>query len=270
MRVEVVTSFSSAGYLLYGKRCIKSYLAHWPFPLKAYLDAPMRLEGVTTRLNSQIPGWVYTSLHLPAYSSMAAKPDSYLWNARRYAVKPFIWHDAAKRMGKGILAWLDADTVTKASVPTRILEDMLGDAHVAYLGRGEMHPENGFVVFRVPEALPLLTWCRKAYSIHQYRSWPDGWTDCHTLRRGLETVKKVRARDLTSHAHSDWRSSVDAFALSPLGPYVIHLKGNRQKREGRLVTPEEMAAEAAAREEAKARRYEEFKARRREEANACA
>lgn len=239
MRVEVVTSFSHDGYVLYGQECIRTYLAHWPFPLTAYLDTPMRLDGIKTRLVNKIPGWIGTASGLRSENADAEKPTSYLWNARRYAVKPFIWHDAAKRMGRGILAWIDADTVTTSRVPQDVIREMLGDSDVAYLGRGEMHPENGCVVFRVPEALPLLAWCRKAYRSHRYLSWPDGWTDCHALRRGLGTVP-VRARDLTSDANPGlWRSWVDAFALSPLGPYMIHLKGQRQKREGRLIPLDE-------------------------------
>jgi len=155
-------------------------------------------------------------------------------------VKPFVWHHAAKRVGRGIVAWLDADTVTTQTVPATIFEEMLGDADVAYLGRGQMHPENGCVVFRLPEAMPLVSWCRHAYMRTWYRKWTDGWTDCHALAAGLRAVPGVRARDLTSHVHQgEWRSWVDAFALSPLGPYVMHLKGARQKRERRLIAPHE-------------------------------
>lgn len=240
MRVEVVTSFSKDGYGLYGKACVRSFLAHWPFPLTAYTDQRMAIDRIVTRHVSTLPQWAYTARRLRVRNTSAEKPDSYLWNAKRYAIKPFVWHDAATRIGRGIVAWLDADTVTTRSVPTQVLDDALADADVAYLGRGEMHPENGCVVFRVPEALPLLAWCREAYVRHDYRHWSDGWTDCHALRRGLAAVP-VRARDLTSHAHDgSWKSYVDAFAVSPLGPYVLHLKGNRQKREGRLIPVTEL------------------------------
>ena len=246
MRVEVVTSCSVDGYALYGKACVRSYLKYWPFPLKVYTDSPLKIDGVTTKLTGQIAGWPHASRMLPFYNSAAEKPASYLWNAQRYAVKPFVWHDAARKMESGILAWLDADTVTTGPVPTGILEDMLGEADVAYLGRGDMHPENGCVVFRLPEAMPLLSWCRKAYQKDRYLSWHDGWTDCHALREGLRAVP-TRSRDLTSLAYpGEWRSHVDAFALSPLGPYVIHLKGRRQKYEGRLIqsTPDDPIEES--------------------------
>ena len=240
MSVEVVTSFSLDGYITYGQEFIASYAGNWAHPLTVYLDTPIPLD-VNTRLTSQMHGWVGTRGRLRSGNPRALeKSDSYLWNARRYAVKPFIWHDAAKRMDSGILCWLDADTVTTGPVPAGILEEMLGKHDVAYLGRGAMHPENGCVVFRLPQAMPLLNWCRSAYMGRGfYRYWKDGWTDCHALRRGLRS-SRVRSRDLTSCKHSgQWRSHVDAFALSPLGPYVKHLKGNRQKREGRLIPLDE-------------------------------
>lgn len=239
MRVEVVTSFSREGYFLYGQRCVESYMQHWTFPLLTYLDTPMYVEGTTPLLTRNLPGWRDTIRTLAYENKDAEKPASFLWNARRYAVKPFIWHHAAKRLGSGILVWIDADTIITAPVPDGFFVDLLGGADVAYLGRGPMHPENGCVVFRVPEALPLLAWCRKMFEQRRYAAWKDGWTDCHALRHGLAAVP-VKARDLTSHAHPEWRSSVDAFALSPFAPYMIHLKGARQKREGRLLSPDEL------------------------------
>lgn len=235
MRVEVVTSCSPDGLALYGRACVSSFLQYWTLPITVYLDVPDAIEGADVRMTGDIPRWRETSRMLPVRNRHADKPDSYLWNAHRYAVKPFVWRDAAKRLERGILAWLDADTLTTKPVPATIFADMLGDADVAYLGRRTMHPENGCVVFRVPEALPLLAWCQKGYGANTFRKWADGWTDCHVLKRGMSAVG-IRARDLTSSVHRGlWRSHVDAFALSPLGAYMVHLKGKRQKREGRLL-----------------------------------
>ena len=232
MRVELVTSFSPAGADLYGRRCVAGLKAYWPHPATVYVDAPMALSGVTVRPTGLIPGWQQTREHLPKTRPEASyKPTSYLWDARRFAVKPFVWLDAAERMATGVLVWLDGDTVTTNPVPTNRVTDMLADADVAYLGRGDMHPETGCVAFRVPEALPLLRWCRDGYYSGSFRSLADGWTDCHVLRAGLRAVP-VKARDLTSHLWTgEWRSGVDVMALSPLGPYVEHLKGSQRKRE---------------------------------------
>jgi hypothetical protein len=241
MPTELVTSFSAAGAELYGRRCVESIVTHWPYPLMVYTDTPM---DVTTRLTSDIPGWRETKAILPStrpdaprtgYDEWTRKPTNYIWNAQRFAVKPFVWLDAAQRLDRGILVWLDGDTVTTKPIPATLPLDVLGDADVAYLGRGAMHPENGFVAFRVPEALPLLRACCATYRTGFFESFADGWTDCHVLRAEIAALP-VKARDLTSHLwDGEWRSTVDAMALSPLGPYVTHFKGSRQKREASCV-----------------------------------
>jgi hypothetical protein len=198
--------------------------------LVAYVDAVSDVP-VMTRRTGDIPGWIETRATLPVTSDDPTryKATGYLWNAAKFAVKVFVWHDAAERLERGILTWLDADTVIRQSVPVGLSMKMLRSADVAYLGRGAMHPETGYVVFRIPEALPLLRWCCEAYRTHRYRKIKTGWTDCHVLRAGI-AARKVAARDLTSHKAYHWRSTVDAMALSPLGPYVTHLKGKDRKR----------------------------------------
>jgi hypothetical protein len=157
-----------------------------------------------------------------------------VWDAQRFAVKAFVWLAAAERLERGILTWLDADTVVEAPVPADLPASLLEGADVAYLGRGRtMHPETGAVFFRIPEALPLLRWCVDCYRFDWFRQLEFGWTDCHVLRAGLAATS-TRARDLTSHLAPAWNSSVDAFALSPLGPYVTHYKGTRRKREAAI------------------------------------
>lgn len=241
MRVELVTSFSLAGAALYGRRCVESVTKHWPHPMTVYADVPMSIAGVTVRTTGDIPGWRETRDRLPVsrpdapktgFDEWTRKPDSYLWNAQKFAVKPFVWHHAAETLGSGLLVWLDGDTVTTADVPDGLIESLMIGVDVAYLGRGSMHPETGFIVFRVPEALPLLRWCRDHYTLGAFAGLSNGWTDCHVLRAALALgADRVKARDLTSHRFvGPWRSKIDAFALSPIGPYLEHRKGTQPKR----------------------------------------
>lgn len=236
MRVELVTSFSAAGAELYGRRMIESVLKHWPHPLTVYADEPIYFgESVEVRLTENIPGWQETKRRLPSARPGAEKPTNYIWNARKFAVKPFVWLDAAERMAGDVLVWLDGDTVTTADVPHDFIERIMAGVDVAFMGRRNMHPETGFVVFGVPEALPVLGACRGYYEHGWFEPMADGWTDCHVLRAVLRSpslTMLAEVRDLTSNTvHGYWRSSIDAFALSPIGPYVQHLKGPRQKRE---------------------------------------
>jgi hypothetical protein len=233
----VVTSFSAAGERLYGRRMVETFRRHWPAgtELVVYVDAPTRLRGATVRLTTDLPEWVACArawrddLEVHGVSTPARphrKPYSYRFDAARFAVKVFVWRDAALRTGAGILTWLDGDTVTTAAVPAGFPTTLLEGADVAYLGRGRMHPENGYVGFRVPEALPLLEWCCAQYHSGAFRAIASGWTDCHVLRAGIE-AGLVRARDLTSHRY-EGRSHI--WPVSPLAPYLDHLKGARKRR----------------------------------------
>ncbi len=224
MRSEVVTSFSASGADLYGRRCVESWRRFGGVPMTVYADSPLILEGVQIRQTSEIPGWSETRSVLPQRREDATRPSIYRWNARRFAVKTFVWCDAAERLGSGILTWLDGDTETVAPVPQGFFVTLLGNAHVAFLGRKPVHPETGYVGFRIPQALPLLRWCREAFVNGTFRSW-DGWTDCHALRAGLCALG-VTSRDLTSHLYT---GDTHIWKRSPLGPYMRHYKGNKSE-----------------------------------------
>jgi hypothetical protein len=232
MTEMVVTSFSPEGEERYGRKMVRRFRKWWPCPLIVYVDGPTVLKGVGIRHTAEIPGWLETREGLPEVAPDPSwyKPRGYLWNAKRFAVKPFVWLDAAEQMGEGVLTWLDGDTVTLGRVSRGWARRLVGSADVAYLGRGAMHPETGYVGFRIPEALPLLRWCRDAYRDGSFRSIKGGWTDCHVLRAGIAATK-IKALDLVSGQQRRWTSRDDVMSRSPLGHYVLHLKGSEAKRE---------------------------------------
>lgn len=229
----VVTSFSREGAELYGRRCVESIRAQWRLPVVAYVDEPMMLP-VQARLTSDIPG-IECRRSLPTAGRRDGyKPTNYIWNAAKFSVKPFVWLDAAKRLGDGLLIWVDGDTLATKPLPSALVDDVMDSAALAYIGRGSMHPEMGCVVFRLPDVLPLLERCVGLYVSGGFRHLQDGWTDCHVFRAALQSADMLdirhRSRDLTSHLlPNGWRSSHDAMALSPLGPYLTHLKGARKR-----------------------------------------
>lgn len=239
----VVSSWSLAGFAQYGARCAAAWARYWPASTSfvVYTDGRCGLRGIEERSTEAIAEWTAIKEDWHCDPSVRgyrceAYPDrtkfhEYVWDARRFAVKVFVWADAAARYsGTGVMTWLDGDTETMQPVPAGLTRDLLGDADVAYLGRGAMHPETGYVGFRLPEAWPLIAWCRDAYVSGQFRDLRDGWTDSHVLRAGLQAVS-VRARDLTSERYAgEWRSGIDAMGLSPLGLYVTHYKGTQAKR----------------------------------------
>ena len=227
-REQLVTSFPLAMETL-GRQCVESAGRHWAAPV-VYVDDTEGWHPDGARLTSAIPRWPTVRPQLEMENPAAAKPQNYVWRAQTFAVKPFVWLAAALTLQEGLLVWLDADCIVTRPVPETLVGEVLGRADVAYLGRGPMHPETGLVVFRVPQAIPLLRNGVDCYATGHYRHLSSGWTDCHVLREALLRTG-AKAIDLTSARHGlDWNSSVNAMALSPFGPYVIHLKGGRAKR----------------------------------------
>lgn len=222
MREVFVTSFAGNAATGYGRQMVDSVQRHFG-PVVAYLDVPCDLP-CETRSTRDLDGWSDFRMTIYPPPASAVKPDNYIWQTR-FAVKAFIWQDMAERMGTGVLVWIDGDTEATATPGPGFFEARLGHADVAYLGRGDMHPETGVVVFRLPEALPVITACRDAYLSGAFTAL-DGWTDCHVLR----SVLRGRGHDLTSHAADGWTSRVDAMALSPFGPFLTHHKGGARKR----------------------------------------
>jgi hypothetical protein len=243
-RDVVVTSWSPDGYRLYGKHFLKSFHRHWDEAwdrLVLYADAPMVHPKLTVRYTGDIPEWAELSARWKSDPSVHgwATPDyprskhhSYVWDAARFAVKVFVWRDAAVKLGRGTLTWLDGDTRTKGEVTREWPRSLLGRADVAYLGRGPMHPETGYVGFRIPQALPLLDWCCDAYLSERFRTMTDGWTDCHILRAGLKAVP-VRSVDLTRGRYS---GDSNIWPSSPLASRLDHAKGVQRKRESDATT----------------------------------
>lgn len=238
----VVTSWSPDGYRLYGHRFIKRFQKYWPqdVPLVLYADAPCVHRHVDIRFTHEIPEWAELTerwKHDPAVHGWStreyprAKEHSYLWDAARFAVKVFAWRDAARRLESGTVTWLDGDTHTRKRIPDGWAGELLHGRAVAYLGRASMHPETGYVGFRVPEALPLLDWCCDAYLSERFRRMTDGWTDCHILRAGLRAVP-VRSINLTKGRYKGYSH---IWPSSPLDRFLDHAKGGQRKREAATV-----------------------------------
>lgn len=240
-RELVVTSWSSDGYRLYGRRFLKRFRKYWPasVPLVVYADSAAVHRKVEVRYTFDIPEWAALAerwKHDPSVHGWSTKEYpreknySYLWDAARFARKVFVWRDAARKMEAGTLTWLDGDTETKGRVPEDWATGLLGDSDVAYLGRGPMHPETGYVGFRIPDAMPLLDWCCEAYASESFRAMEDGWTDCHILRAAIKAVP-VRAVDLTK---GRYRGESHIWPSSPLACRIDHGKGLRLKRHAEM------------------------------------
>lgn len=206
--VTVVTSFGPSGWDSYARTFLDTFERHWPAEVRliAYREANEwhRRAGMRNlldlhdcseflRAHADEPmacGRVRTACWR---NKEGAAGYSFRTDAVKFCRKVFAVADAAERMGQGILVWIDADVVTTADVPKGFVEGLLGDAHVAYLGRARTHSECGFLAFKLPEALPLIRrWVElyrsdRVFYLHETH---DSYVFDHVRERSPEVICK--------------------------------------------------------------------------------
>lgn len=241
MTNSVVTAFSAKGYREYGARMLESWAKHNNgHKLVVYTsDMDRCLSGVEQREQAEIPDFqgflsfwagnkaVQGRDPVPGWKARELQVGySYKWDAYKFFRMVYVMWHAAHAQGAGTMIWLDGDHVLRKQLPRDLFERWLsaGCAY-AYLGREPKHSETGLVVFRLPEALPILdAW---------YAYYHDGtflqeheWHSAYLFDRAREQFPLIRGNNLTPggtghviHAHE-------------AGQWIDHLKGDR-KRKGR-------------------------------------
>lgn len=182
MSLTVVTGWSPAGWLEYGRRFLETFDRLWnpdvalivygePDVSDLMLEHLLGKKPLTARKISfvdlrEIPGcWEFLDRHkanLPArgleklprhHWKERAIASGYNWrfDAWKFCRQGFIPLNAAERCGTDFLCWLDGDVVTNfpvrsASVITGLLP---ADKHIAYLGREPKHPDIAFQLYDI-------------------------------------------------------------------------------------------------------------------------
>ncbi len=180
MQTTIVTGFSGKGYDEYGKRFLDSFRKYNSgFDLHLYTDGvlPISMPLVKQYQQDQIKG-------LPQFLARWDKDKAATgcgevggWNKKeclnkysyRYDAAKFckmvytMWSaahlivDSAEIPGSQYMIWLDGDTVVRKFIPVDLPTKALPDEYdFAYLGREPKHTETGFLVFKLPECLPIL------------------------------------------------------------------------------------------------------------------
>ena len=125
-----------------------------------------------------------------------------------------------------ILVWLDGDVMTKRRVPENFVEDLIGDADVAYLGREPKHPDTAFVAFQNKGLVIAEAWGGfyeddMIFDLHETHS-------AYVFRSCLKLGERsdLKALNLTPKGRGH------VWFQSPLCQYMDHLKGQKRKRRG--------------------------------------
>lgn len=123
------------------------------------------------------------------------------------------------------VVWLDADVLQTAPIPREQWLEWLPPEGVActYLGRSEMYPETGLVIWDREHEM-VTRFCEQWQQVYltdqvwQLEAWHDAWVwNWLCLRHQLPRVS------ITPTVKRG-----EAFAQSPVAPYLRHLKGPRK------------------------------------------
>lgn len=221
----VCTSFSPAGYDLYGKKCLETFVEFWPCDIVVYHEGEpdFKHEKVIYKALDDLPAFRPTlerMRRVVGSNGMRGGYD-YTWDAQKFCRKVFAQDDCFDRDTE--VFWLDADSVTHSSVPVEFLRGLIQDVAVTYYGRTS-YTETGFIGFNTKhEDFPKF---RKNY-LAQFTEGKifqqlKGWHDCIAFDIARQGVK---GRDLSPGASG----MTHVMATGPTAQFWAHNKGPKRK-----------------------------------------
>lgn len=218
--MRVVTTCHKAGLEAYGHRWLDSR-KNWP-------------EGTDFRFYTEgfevdCPGKDFSDLQRFAdwkSSHKGYEAPGWEWDVVRYAHKVFAVCDALSGY-KGIGVWLDADCVTYKPIPEGLIEKQVEGVYMACYQRTGIHTETGLWIVDCSHPIheQFMELFRAWYLTDEFKKLPQ-WHDCMVLDACIKQLK-VSVKNLSGehhlHAHPQ--------AVSELGQYIDHQKGQRKKLE---------------------------------------
>ena len=243
----VVTTFHQAGYELYGKRMIESFLKNWPASVKLYVyaenctvteSAPNLSVFNLETASPELVEFKQTWKDVPkANGDVSADPvrskrkdagKGFKWDAVRFSHKVYSIFHAAKNTDSDYLIWMDADMVCHSPIAQEDIDRLIdSSSDLYYLGRKGKFSECGLyaVNLRSGSSQNFLKLFQQYYDdakngIFTLEEWHDSFV-FDAVRKQLPLVQK------------DWSEGIVKGEGHPLinsawGAYLDHLKGQRK------------------------------------------
>ena len=236
--IEVVTSFSPEGYALYGRKCVESFLKHWPNEtiLSLFVEDGVDKYDFSTTYRNRVRVFDLTAetdilefISDWGWHPRLNHPTDYRLQGVRFCHKVFAM--TADCLPKsGIRVWLDADTETTKPIDHEYLKRCLPAENevCSYLGRTQWHhSETGWLGFNLEGyGWFILKQMLDAYvsgMVTQLEETHDAWV--------FDQVRKSMAADVWPFRNlSPNAVGLDAWNHSPLGKRMVHYKGNLKLR----------------------------------------
>lgn len=246
MKHAVVTTFHSDGYNNYAQKCIESFIKYWPKEIKLYavyenVDVKETADNLVildqNQVNPQLQIFKNSFKDNPFANGIDPKKQnknpSYLWDAVRFSNKVFAITGIRNFIDSDVdqLIWLDADTVTHATIPIEFINGISpqGNQLTAYLNR-PIYPECGWVGYnmRHPMINDFLNRFENVYSSGEFLNMIES----HDSYVFWQIMKEFESKGCEWLALGDNNNRGHVFINSGLGAYMDHLKGPR-KAQGR-------------------------------------
>lgn len=177
MTDRFVTAFHPEGFKVYGHRLVDSFDKFAPqWGLHAYASIcddrvySRHSDKATWHEQFDIPELrAFLDRHKDNPHVHGRQPDhrwkdkdrkagyNYRYDMMKFARMIYVMWAEAHRDPTGRMVWLDGDCVLRKQLPDDFIDRSLPDGYdYAYLGRQKKYSETGYLVFRLPEALPIL------------------------------------------------------------------------------------------------------------------
>lgn len=209
-----VTTFPEWGWDVYAKRCVGSWVKAWPDSILAYYEGaapPPSVPGVEFRPLQSEARDKFLSIRVP-------QPPNFLYDVKRFCHKVF-----AQLLAMGEVEqffWIDADVEMTHPVPEMLLEEIMEQSFVSFLGR-DTYTEAGLIAFNQKhedwdDFEKRYRYCYEDAGIFKL----PYWTDCHAF----DFARAGGGYNMTP----DGKGVDNVLPDSPLGDYMVHYKGLRK------------------------------------------
>lgn len=236
MTTHVITGFNPAGYIAYGKKFLETFDQFWPLDVHLTVvgEEPVHLPRgrfIPLFLCDGVEEFIGRHKADPVKCGRGGGEYNFRFDAVKFCRQGFIPRHVAQGLRDGdAMVWLDADVISFAKVPSDLIDRLLGDADLCYLGRRGIHSEIGFWACRLNDRSRLFLehfWGAYHHDVlFDFAEWHSAYVFDQVRRLHEESCGLV-TRNLTPNGGGH------VWFQSELGKYTDHLKGDKRKAAGR-------------------------------------
>lgn len=230
-----ITTFSPAGYELYGKKMLESIEKYWPGKIIVYTEKELGISNdkILEQNFFDIEPTKAFYTYLENFQKAHGKTEfgyNYNFDLWKFSRKMFAQWDALRNY-EGKAFWLDADIIIKKPIPKQFLKKIFKKKGIVTFFRPGWHSETGFVGFdtkdpKFSDFMNLYVGYLKSGEVFNLKQWHD----CAMLDEAVK-YSKISTSDLTVKWEQKktyhWKD-LEVFNKSVLDEYITHNKGNRK------------------------------------------